>query len=84
MLRTSAGRAGASRRIEERGKWGCKSGGQTHYKFITDFPRRATLLRQRVGFETCYNGEQRASGCNGPSGRRGRGRLVAHRSGEGY
>lgn len=38
----------------ERGKWGCKSGGQTHYKFITDFPRRATLLRLRVGFETCY------------------------------
>lgn len=32
-------------RIEERGKWGCKSSGQTHYKFITGFPPRATLLR---------------------------------------
>lgn len=30
---------------EEPGKWGCKSGRQTYYKFITDFPRRATLLR---------------------------------------
>lgn len=35
-------------RAEEPGKWGCKSGGQTHYKFITDFPRRATLLRIRA------------------------------------
>lgn len=35
-------------REEEPGKWDCKSGGQTHYKFITGFPRRATLLRIRA------------------------------------
>lgn len=57
--------------IEERGKWGCKSGGQTHYKFITDFPRRATLLRLRVGLETCYTGNSAPRVVTGWGRRRG-------------